>query len=323
MNEHDLSALEYSLSDQLSSEFVREAVSIVEFARENALPDIELEALVDDLNEQWRQAGMVDEVIVVGSESCWITASGDIDDQGYPVLEEAARMSLMADNVMAETFYLQKHIDVSESGVTSEYHMYLRGKVYIEDADTPSEGAYEDCSVLINQDTIVRYDKMTPDRAIHWLEQHFPDELAIILNACLSADDEAGALLNLRELEVDVSQMNKYSITELGAALTIFCESSLALEPVLPYLFSANGTIDIWNGESREFLECSTGESEFKQYMNNIELIVVHDESDGRLRLWVKGTVIAPKGRSDHFIARMPLSALTSFTSVRLLADIA
>jgi len=267
--------------------------------------------ILEDINAKWRKNGYHQRKIHV---SGGIYIGGDPEYIEYPELEPT-NLSDFTSKVLKSTEFMIRSVPrMQNDKLLVEQQVLLRGFGEVEDDEGVGGISIESCAVPLMPNTVIECREMTPQKAAAWLETYHQDTKLLIDQCIVQAEDEAEALINLRDTPLPPAEGSRKEVRELKKILQAYLTANVKFELYIPYravLFGAATVFDTVNleWESKELM--SVDKSLLTISTSSLKL----NRETKEFEIWIEGNIITSK--SDVTYVKLPIKTIESLESGR------
>ncbi|MBC7459444.1 hypothetical protein H7200_01885 [Candidatus Saccharibacteria bacterium] len=311
--ERALSDVESLFVDPALNQFLNDAKDMNEIVREKPISDDEARSLLDEMNQQWRDASFYDQKMYVTGD---MYVGGQFHEVEYQDTSlEAYKNTMVNQSFKAHGFSLINMVSEDDNGVNVQQQLVLRGVIKTQDEAGIKGISYENCGIILDRDVIIECKARTPAKVAAWLDVYYPEVKCDIDQSLSSATNEADATMNLRELSIPMIGTKKSEIKQQQKYIELYLRHNNRYEQYVPYLVELLGECQIFTHDNGGFVD-STIMSERKSLLLIANLFVRTDYTAREFMICAEATLIQ-SGKKRAQLINMPLKTFMSIESTR------
>jgi len=302
---------------EFTDPLLKESLDEVRMLNESLLmePTTELDArqLLDTLNQQWRDRSLnIKEMFVTGD----VYIGGEYDGLRYGVFNDKPA-PLEQYPFITKGFGMIANMQEVEDEYRVHQEIVMLGRIEydfgVEDGD--GEKSNEACAIQLTENVTIDYREMIPSKAAAWLELYCPDTKLLIDECILQSNNEAEAMLNLRDTQLPELKGRKRENRRNLEAIQVYISSAIELEKHIPYLLELLGPCKDFNPYNTEW------ENKTILGVNNTlvvfnRLIADLDKETAQVQFSVEGWRLS-SSKSEQVLTKIPLNTILALESGR------
>lgn len=291
---------------------LKNAEDINNLVREiGSVNELEATALIEDLNREWADLKFAERMLHVNGNVYMGETIGDI----VYASRNGAPVSLNDGKVYSTKFYMESVPVTVGTAIDVQQQVLLRGYVRYDIGSGENGRQHEECSIPLNEEATIEYRGMTAKKAERWLDVYHQDAKIEIDQALLQADNEAEALLNLKDVQLPKWEKNKKESRNLRKVLEAYLGESLKFEQDIPYRASLYGMFMQLNTETNEWDDVEF-EGLQKSLLKISTPLVEKGIQEERYVLYVSAKIIEARGKKPRYV-RIPVEAFETLETGR------
>ncbi len=274
----------------------------------------EAKILMTKINQDWHTNGFAGKELTLSGVAYVGVAPKEIDST--TTLYDENKTTFIHQPIRSQRFCLLSRPIIDDDGVHIDQRIMLHAYTLID-----GEGGIEqeDCTVLIEPETIFEYDGMTPSRASAWLEVYYPELKQEIDMTAVNNDTDAATIMGLKNIPIPLDNLSKTNTKELVKNLDAYLNHALNFDIEIPYVTELLGQVRIFN----PFMESVKGKYRNTTIMSQEASLVIitrihfkPNQTKDELDLWLYGRLIIPSTNSSMII-QIPKDTILSLHSGR------
>jgi hypothetical protein len=310
--ERTIDELETLFVDPVFKATIESVHEMNEMIRDQPVTETEATQILSALNQQWRHDGYYHRMIHVTGE---MIVGGGLEDIVYPDASQPDPGHYNAQPIQSKGFGMEVTTNLEDGVLSYQQVIVMKGRIELADENGIGGVTNEACTVPVVPEVSIECHEVTPQKIAAWLEIYHPDTKNLIDECIMQADDEAGAIMNLRDTPLSVPEGSKKDIRELKQYLNNYISEYITFEQHIPYRAVLFGPLKLFNADTLSW-EDHDAMSEKRSLLNIQKASVTQNRRTQEFKIWLEATIIVGS-KIEVKTVRIPLSTLESLESGR------
>jgi hypothetical protein len=310
--ERTIDELETLFVDPVFKATIESVHEMNEMIRDQPVTESEAAQIIASLNLQWRQNGYYNRMVHVSGE---MVVGGGLEDIVYTDGSQPDPGYYDNQPVQSKGFGMEVTTSLEDGVLTYRQVIVMKGRIELPDENGIGGVTNEACTVPVVPEVIIECYEDTPQKIAAWLEVYHPDTKNLIDECIIQADDEAGAIINLRDTPLSLPEGSKKEIREVKQHLNDYISDYITFEQHIPYRAVLFGPIKLFNAETLSW-EDHDAMSEKHSLLNIQKASITHNRPTQEFKIWLEASIIVGS-KIDVMTVKIPLSTLESLESGR------
>ena len=310
--ERTIDELETLFVDPVFKATIESVHEINEIIRDQPVNESEAAQIISTLNQQWRQNGYYHRTVHVTGE---MVVGGGLEDIAYPDASQPAPSHYDNQPIQSKGFRMDVTTSLESGELSYQQVIAMKGRIELEDKKGVGGVINEVCTIPLLPEVIVECREVTPQKIAAWLDIYHSDIKSLIDECIIQSDDEASAIMNLRDTPLCFAEGSKKNIRELKQYLNDYLSEYVQFEQYMPYRAVLFGPLKLFNTDTLCW-EDHDAMSEGRSLLNIKKASVTQNKRTQEFKIWLEANIIVGS-KIDVMTVRIPLSTLESLESGR------